>query len=102
MNALRKERFDKFSTLTVAYKKSKQEIKEDAERKRLTYFERINSKYPNINPIPGEDLNIDNMIKKRFLSLWNDKVKYPTIKAICDKLGYSERHIYRLIKRYVH
>ncbi|MEO6304846.1 MAG: hypothetical protein ABIP51_16920 [Bacteroidia bacterium] len=78
-------------------------FKKDQKRKKEEEISRIdfyNKKYPNINPLPEEDLNIENMVKSILEKAWYDKKRFPLIEQISIITGLSERQIYRLAKQF--
>ena len=55
-------------------------------------------KYPNINPIENEDLNIENVVIQILKKYWYDEKVYYTPKDIANSVGISERSVYKYIR----
>ena len=58
----------------------------------------LNAKYPHINYIPGENLNLFDAANDMLKKMWTDKVKYPTIAHMEKGLNMCERNIRRMAK----
>lgn len=58
----------------------------------------LDAKYPHINYIPGENLNLIDAINDMLKKMWADNVKYPTILHMEKGLNMSERNIRRMAK----
>jgi hypothetical protein len=61
-------------------------------------YEHICNKYPEVEHIQGEDLNIENMKGKYIKRMWTDKNKYKHISHIAYTVGLSDRTVYRIAK----
>ena len=62
-------------------------------------YKHICRKYPNIEHIQGEDLNIENMKGQHIKRMWTDKDKYTHISHIAYVVGLSDRTVYRIAKK---
>lgn len=58
----------------------------------------LNTKYPHINYIPGENLNLMDATNDILRKMWADKIKYPTITHIKKKMNMCERSILKMAK----
>jgi hypothetical protein len=58
----------------------------------------LNTKYPHINYIPGENLNIMDATIKMLKTMWMDRIKYPTIRDMEKPLNMTEKTVLRLAK----
>jgi len=58
-------------------------------------YKKLCEKYPKINYIEGEDLNIQNHVLKMVEKCYFDTEKYKTICDVAKKLEVSERFIFR-------
>lgn len=58
----------------------------------------LNVKYPHINYISGENLNLHDAFLTMLKGMWVDKIKYPSIKHMEKRLNMTERGIIRVAK----
>jgi len=61
----------------------------------LKLYQKIKLKFPDINCVKGEDLNIQRNIAILIKSRWNDLGKYPTAEMVAKSLGITVRDLYR-------
>ncbi len=61
-------------------------------------YEHICHKYPDVEHIQGEDLNIENMKARHIRRMWPDKNNYKHISHIAVAVGLSDRTVYRIAK----
>jgi len=69
-----------------------------SEKQEQEYVEHLNKKFPHINPVEGEDLNLQRNVQRILTKCWTDRGKYPNSASIQFALGISERSIYRLVR----
>jgi len=63
-------------------------------------YKHICKKYPDVNYVKGEDLNLDNMYAREIFKKWHNTDDYPTVIDIQKSIGISERTIYRIAKEH--
>ena len=60
----------------------------------------LETKFPNIKPIEGEDLNIENNIRSILNKCWFDLNKFKTVTDVAAAMGINERVVHKWVKKY--
>jgi hypothetical protein len=65
------------------------------EKRRQLNFKHLCQKYPDINPVEGENLDIPTMRINILKKCWYDKSRFKSVTSIAKVTGISEREILR-------
>ena len=60
----------------------------------------INENFPHIQYVEGENLNIEDAHRDILIRCWKDLRRFKDVSKIAQTMKVSERHIYKLAKKY--